>query len=128
MMVRSLLGRAALVGLIALPTIAQATVRECRIKPTMVSTDRNGRVYVSANVTSGAAGSWNWVAICNADIVEFGVPVTACGNWYAALLSAQATGKTIFMYYNDSNNDGMADCSTFPGWSVRYIDYLGPLN
>lgn len=112
----------------AVPTVAQATVRECRIKPTLVSTDRNGRVYVSGNVISGATGSWNWVAICNSDVVEFGIPVSVCGNWYAALLSAQATGKTIFMYYNDMNNNDIADCSTFPSWAVRTIDYLGPLN
>jgi len=125
---RCLLGHAALVGLMALPTAAQATTRECRIKPTLVATDRYGMVFVSGNVTSGATGSWNWVTICNANSVLNSVSPAVCGNWYAALLSAQATGKTIHIYYDDANNNGIADCATFPGWVPRIVDYLGPVN
>lgn len=109
-----------------MPSATHADTRDCRVRPTMVSTDRNGRIYVSGNVISGATGTWNWVAICNVDIVENSIPVSVCGNWYAALLSAQAAGKIVHIYYNDTNNNGVADCSAFPSWSVHIIDYLAP--
>ncbi|MDP5279097.1 hypothetical protein Q9Q95_09190 [Sphingomonas sp. DG1-23] len=125
---RCLLGHAALAGVIAVPTAAQATTRECRVKPTLVATDRHGMVFVSGEVTSGAKGTWTWVTVCNATSVWNNISTNVCGNWYAALLSAQATGKTIHIYYDDVNNNSIADCATFPGWVPRIVDYLGLVN
>lgn len=115
-----------LIASLALAPAAQATNRECRIKPTMVITDRNGNVMISGKVVSGATGNWNWQNICSVNGALGGVSVDVCRNWVSSALTAQASSKVIYMIYNDTENNGIADCANFPAWNQPRIDYFGP--
>ena len=116
----------AIIASLGLAPAAQATTRECRVKPTMVITDRNGNVMISVKVVSGATGNWNWQNICSVNGALSGVSVDVCRNWVSSALTAQATSKVIYMIYNDAENNGVADCANFPAWNQPKIDYFGP--
>jgi hypothetical protein len=52
--------------------------------------------------------------------------VDVCRNWVSSALTAQASSKTLYMIYNDEENNGVADCAAFPAWSQPRILYFGP--
>lgn len=113
-------------GSLAMPLLAQAANRECRVKPTMVITDRNGSVHISGKVVSGATGNWQWQNICNLNGVQNNIPVDVCRSWVSAALTAQATARPLYMIYDDAENNGVADCANFPAWTQPRIIYFGP--
>ena len=108
---------------LALSSNAIASTQTCRIKPTNILTDRGGGVYLSGNVIP--SGSLSFELICNVNATWHSITPDACKNWVASAVTAQATGAIIFIYFDDSENGGITDCSLFPGWSQPYFQYLG---
>jgi hypothetical protein len=107
---------------------ARAALQVCRMKPTMVTTDRNGTVFLQGLVgTGGNVGTIGiqWQAVCSVNAVYQNVTIESCKSWVAAAMTAQASGKNLFMFFYDQNNGGRTDCSQFPAWTPPYIDYLG---
>jgi hypothetical protein len=106
---------------------AHAATRVCRVKLSNVTPDLNGTVYFSGLTgANGAVGTigWQWQAVCSVSTIKSGVQTEACKSWLSTALTAQAQGKTLFMFYDDVQNNGQ-DCSLFPGWNNPIIQYVG---
>jgi hypothetical protein len=125
---KHIIGRMAAIALVAASMIgpAEAATRFCVVKSiSHVSTDRLGIVRIAG--TFGVAIT-DWQAICSVTATWHNVPADVCKNWVSAAMTAQATGKSLFLYFDDVNNAGKIDCATFTPWSDLYIDYLGLYN
>lgn len=64
-----------------------------------------------------------WPTMCSVETVANGVSTETCKNIYAMLLSAQATGKDVMLWFNDGG-----DCSSasHPAWQPLQGWYFGP--
>lgn len=103
---------------------ANAAIYACHVKPTSVVTDNAGNLYLNGNVQP--TGTWGWQRVCGVTTAALNVTVDACRNWTSAALTAEATGRSLFMFFESTQNGNRTDCSTFPAWNDAYITYLGP--
>lgn len=73
---------------------------------------------------SDAATPDNWLYLCNVNTAVNGgngaIPTTICKSWQATLLTAQATGKKIRIWFNDT-----AACGTHAQFTVSGVVF-GP--
>lgn len=102
---------------------AHAETRVCRVKPTLVVTTNNGDIYISGDVTP--SGHWYWQRVCNVSVSALDVTIDTCKSWLSTALTAQSTGKTVFMIYEDGGNPARLDCGAFESWKDAPISYLG---
>jgi hypothetical protein len=118
--------------LASVATPASAALRVCLMKPTQVTTNNVGDVFLHGTVgLNGQTGATplQLQMICNVKSDTNGVFTDVCKNWFSTALTAQSTGKTLFMYYyDDVHNYNKANCSEWPHWSSLVITYLGVQN
>lgn len=117
---------AATAAFAAMSTTAAASTQACRVKPASVVTDLSGNLFINGAVQP--SGVWSWQHLCSTAVAHNNVSAEACRNWYAAALTAQSTGRVIFMFFDDSQNGGVTNCALFPAWNSPYITYLGQEN
>jgi hypothetical protein len=75
----------------------------------------------SGVVSAAAAGGQSWGYFCQLGAVSNNVSAEACKGILAVLLSAQATGKSVTVWYDDD-----LTCSTHPSWAWLNTLYWGP--
>jgi hypothetical protein len=73
------------------------------------------------HVSAASAGGQQWGYFCQLGTTTNGVSPDTCKGILAVLLSAQASGKSIRIWYRDDNN-----CSTNRGWNYLSTMYWGP--
>jgi hypothetical protein len=73
------------------------------------------------HVSAASAGGQQWGYFCQLGATTNGVSPEACKGMLAVLLAAQASGKSVRMWFRDSNN-----CSTYRGWNWLDTLYWGP--
>jgi hypothetical protein len=72
-------------------------------------------------VSAESAGGQNWGYFCQLGVTANGFSPDACKGVLALLLSAQASGKSVRIWFRDSGN-----CSTYRGWAWLDTIYWGP--
>jgi hypothetical protein len=72
-------------------------------------------------VSAASAGGQSWGYFCTFNDSVNGVTPEACKGILAVLLAAQASGKQIRLWFDDSNS-----CSTNRGWNWLSTLYWGP--
>jgi hypothetical protein len=72
-------------------------------------------------VSAAAAGGQSWGYFCQLGATTNNVSPEACKGILAVLLAAQASGKTVTVWYDDE-----LTCSTHAGWAWLNTIYWGP--
>lgn len=78
-------------------------------------------VSLAGVVSAESAGGQNWGYFCQIGATTNNASSDACKAVLSLLLTAQATGKSVRLWYNDSNT-----CSTYRGWQWLNTVYWGP--
>lgn len=78
-------------------------------------------VAPSGVVSAAAAGGQNWGHFCQLGATVNNVSPEACKGILAVLLTAQASGKTVTVWYDDD-----LSCSTHASWAWLNTVYWGP--
>lgn len=78
-------------------------------------------VSPSGVVQAENAGGQSWGYFCQIGATNNGVSSDACKAILTVLLTAQATGKSVTIAYDDANN-----CTTSRAWSWLNTIYWGP--
>jgi hypothetical protein len=82
----------------------------------------NGVTVSPAGVVSAAAaGGQTWGYFCQLGTTTNNVSPEACKGILAVLLAAQASGKTVTLWYDDD-----LSCSTHASWAWLTTVYWGP--
>jgi hypothetical protein len=82
----------------------------------------NGVTVSGAGVVSAeSAGGTHWTYFCQLGATTNGVDPEACKGILAVLLTAQASGKSVNLWFNDSLN-----CSADRSWAWLAHWYWGP--
>jgi len=105
----------AIICAISVTTIAHANYF-CEGKVHHVAVGPGGQVTVHADP------GFHWDYLCSVTTATNGVSVDACKAIFSALLTAQATDKTVQWAFNDS-----LSCTTHPDWQYLTGWYWGPV-
>jgi hypothetical protein len=108
--------RACLVSLIFLSAQAHA-VYSCTGPVGGVSIDGSGSIVVAQ-----LAGI-HWQVVCNVNVAQNNFEPNACKAIYTHLITAQTTGKTITIHFNDSGS-----CASHADWTTASGLYFITLN
>jgi hypothetical protein len=73
------------------------------------------------HVAAANAGGQQWGYFCQLTGTTNGITPETCRGILALLLTAQASGKSVRLWYRDDNN-----CSTYRGWNWLSTVYWGP--
>jgi hypothetical protein len=110
----------ALIG--ALPMSAQAATHECSFKLATVNVNNGGGLFLEGNVGTTWIGAQY---VCNIDSAYNSVSTEVCKNWVAISLTAQASGKPLYLIFDDGGDSTKTDCSTWAAWTTPKILYFG---
>lgn len=72
----------------------------------------------NGDVFAESIGAVSWPRLCNMHVAANGIPPDVCKSIYATLLSAQATGKSVTFWVNDT----ATTCQTLVAW--QYVNGL----
>lgn len=113
---------AALVTLMALttPQFALAAQYSCTGKISAMVVDRSGNLMVV-----NGPGIVNYAYLCNVKEPGNGVDPQTCRQIQGVLMTAQTTGRTITMWYDDAFNCS-ANNTTHGNWNYLSSWYFGP--
>ena len=76
----------------------------------------------SGVVSAASAGGQSWGYFCQVNGTSNGISPEACRGMLAVLLTAQASGKQVRIWFRDDYNN----CSTPRGWAWLSTMYWGP--
>lgn len=65
-----------------------------------------------------------WPRLCSVSRSANGIDPQACKTVYSALLTAQTTGKSVNLWFDDDVSGG--NCGTHPSWQFLEGWYFGP--
>ena len=66
----------------------------------------------------------SWPILCNLNGVDRNITPESCKAMMTLLLSAQMSGKTVTLWFNDEDEGG--SCSSHQGWQPLTGWYFGP--
>lgn len=117
---RQLLNILILIGLVV-PSVSFANY-QCRGTVNNVSIDQGSNVLASFVFSTG---TMQFMYVCNLNQVSNGISTEGCKGMMSVLLTAQATQKTVGMWFNNSTPN---NCSYAAGWaSLSSLGwYFGP--
>lgn len=77
-----------------------------------------------AGVVSAASyAGLSWVHLCSVETAQNGVSPATCKSIYAMLLTAQTSGKSVRLWFNDDPNT----CASHTPWTWITGWYWGPM-
>jgi hypothetical protein len=107
-------------------TTAMATQRDCNLRPGHVSVNEAGALFLTGTV-SGATVQWQM--LCTVSGAGDGrVSAQTCQSWVALATSAQLSGRSLYLIYEDQNEPARANCAAWAPWQVQRVTYLGVTN
>jgi hypothetical protein len=74
-------------------------------------------------VSAESYAGLSWVHLCSVEVTTNGVAPATCKAIYSLLLTAQTTGKSVLIWFNDDPNT----CASHTPWTWLTGWYFGPM-